>query len=261
MDLDLVEFAIKNHNIKAILLVHNGGYPADMISFNFLAKKYNIPIIEDCAHAFGATSHGKNIGQTDNICVWSFQAVKNLCVGDGGGISTTNEEYYKRINTLRWLGIDRDTVSRSSGGYNWKYDVAEIGFKYHMCDIIAAVGIVQLRHVVNDNARRKEIAEMYYNKLKNITLPKYNRNRESSYWFAPIFVENQTATYNKLVENQIFPSIHFMNNANYKMFKDYVKINNCEHANWYQNHVLSLPIHLYMTNEEVDKIINIVNSI
>jgi dTDP-4-amino-4,6-dideoxygalactose transaminase len=262
MDADLAEEAIKKYDISAILLVHNGGYPADLNKFNALRDKYNIPIIEDCAHAFGAQYYGKKIGDSDNICVWSFQAVKNLCTGDGGGLSTNNEEYFKRANILRWLGIDRDTISRSSGGYNWKYDVAEVGFKYHMCDIMATIGLVQLRHIDEDNMYRRHIAKRYYKEIKNYIKPDYkilSEARESSFWFAPIFVENQEKIYNKLVENEIYPSVHFMRNDNYKMYKDCIKINDCKNADWYQNHVLSLPLHLYLTENEISKIIEIVN--
>lgn len=261
MDVNYALDAIEKYDIKAIVLVHNGGYPADMDGFNAIKQKTGIPIVEDCAHAFGSTYNGKKIGQSNNICAWSFQAVKNLCVGDGGALSTNNPKYLKRINTLRWLGIDRDTITRSSGGYNWKYDVVEIGYKYHMCDIIATVGLVQLRHIEEDNARRKEIAEFYYNNLKNITLPDYNKERQSAYWFAPIFVENQKEVYQKLVENNIYPSVHFVKNNGYRMYKDFIQINDCKNAEWYQEHVLSLPIHLYLQNEDLQKIVDTINSI
>ena len=259
MDVSMAEDAIKKFNIKAIIVVHNGGYPVDLESFNYLSKKYNIPIIEDCAHAFGSKYNDKKIGDSDNLCAWSFQAVKNLCTGDGGGISTNNENYYKKINTLRWLGIDRDTITRSSGGYNWKYDVPELGFKYHMCDIQATIGLVQLKHIDEDNKRRKQIANFYYSKIKNEILPNYESNRESSFWFAPIFVEDQLNVYNKLVNSKIFPSVHFLSNLNYKMYKDFPKINNCENAKWYESHVLSLPLHLYLSDEDLDHIVNTFN--
>lgn len=259
MDANFAEQAIKDYDIKAIIVVHNGGYPADMDAFNALRDKYNIPIIEDCAHAFGAMYKGKRIGEGDNICVWSFQAVKNLCTGDGGALSMNSEELYKRTNVLRWLGIDRDTVSRSSGGYNWKYDVVETGYKYHMCDIMATIGLVQLRHIDEDNARRKHIADRYYNEITNCTKPSYDLDRNSSYWFAPIFVD-QTLVYDHLVKSEIFPSVHFMRNDNYRMYKDCIKINECKNARFYEEHVLSLPIHLYLTDEQITQTIEIVNN-
>lgn len=259
MDVSMAEDAIKKYNIKAIIVVHNGGYPVDLDNFNFLSKKYGIPIIEDCAHAFGARYKNRKIGDSENLCSWSFQAVKNLCTGDGGGISTKNEDYYKKINTLRWLGIDRDTITRSSGGYNWKYDVPELGFKYHMCDIQATIGLVQLKHIDEDNKKRKQIADFYYSKIKNVILPNYQNERESSFWFAPIFVDNQLHYYNKLVDKQIFPSVHFLSNLNYKMYKNFIKINNCENSKWYESHVLSLPIHLNLSSEDLEYIVNTFN--
>lgn len=93
MDPNSVEDAIKEHgadSIKGILLVHLGGYPVDLDAFRALSAKYDIPLIEDCAHAFGSRYKGKKIGDSENVCCWSFQAVKNMPVGDGGAITTNS---------------------------------------------------------------------------------------------------------------------------------------------------------------------------
>jgi dTDP-4-amino-4,6-dideoxygalactose transaminase len=121
-----------------------------------------------------------------------------------------------------------------------------------MSDIVATIGMVQLKYIDNDNLRRKEIADYYYENLKNILKPTYCNDRESSYWFAPVFVENQIEIYEKLVKNKIYPSVHFINNAKYGMYKNFIKINNCNNADWYNEHVLSLPINLFLTNDDLD---------
>jgi dTDP-4-amino-4,6-dideoxygalactose transaminase len=267
LDHNSVEAAIKQlgpHNVRAILLVHLGGYPVDLDAFNALGRKYNIPIIEDCAHSFGAKYHGKMIGDSDNICCWSFQAVKNMPVGDGGAISTKDSDLDKKLRRLRWLGIDIDTVTRATGGYKWEYNVPEIGYKYHMSDIVATIGCVQMRHIENDNARRQEIASFYKNNIKNLTskvwFPSYELTRESSHWFYPVFFKDRDKVYEALTKNEIYPSMHFRSNLKYPMFEKCLKMNNCGNATWYEDHVLSLPIHLYLTEEELTKIVDIVNS-
>ena len=187
ISVESIEQALKEHSdIKVIIVVHVGGYSCDMDAINDIAKKHNVKIIEDCAHAFGSKYKGKKIGDTDNICVWSFQVVKNLPVGDGGAISTNDDEVHKRLMKLRWLGIDKDTVSRSNlkshkQTYNWDYNVEELGYKYHMSDINALMGIIGLEDVDSGNNRRKEIVNYYLENVTNdLIKPDYKLDRESS---------------------------------------------------------------------------------
>lgn len=258
LDPNYVEDAIKLYGkdeIKAIIVVHLGGYPVDLDAFNYISNKYDIPIIEDCAHAFGSSYKGKNIGNTNNICCWSFQAVKNMPVGDGGAITTSNDDLDKKIRKLRWLGIDVDTVTRAHGGYKWEYMVTDVGYKYHMNDIIATIGCVQLDVINEDNLQRKQIANFYKENIfslkNNVHFPEYDSSRESAFWFYPIFFSEREKVYQHLVDKQIYPSMHFRSNIRYPMFSNALKINECSNAKWYEENVLSLPIHLHLTNEEL----------
>jgi perosamine synthetase len=169
----------------AIMLMHYGGYPCDLDEFYTLARDRGIPIIEDCAHACGATYKGKRIGSHGDIHAFSFNAVKNLPMGDGGALTVRSEEHAARLRRLRWLGIDRDTFQRTEPQvYQWEYDVTEVGFKYQMNDIQAAIGLTQLRHLDEDNARRAEIAAQYRERLANVPgvrMLQYKDNRTSSF--------------------------------------------------------------------------------
>ena len=256
-----IEFGVLNYNIKAIMVVHLGGYSADMDRINTLAKKYNIPIIEDCAHAFGATYKDKKVGNTNNICTWSFHAVKNMPLGEGGALSTNNEEIAERIRKLRWLGIDKDTISRSQNlKYKWEYDVEEVGYKYHMSDIAATIGLVGLKHIEEDNKRREEIARFYLDNL-NCILPDYDlEKRMSSFHFVPLFFENREEVYDRLVENDIHPGMHYKRNDKYDCYKNCLKINKCENAQWYEDHELTLPLHLELTKDDLLKIKSVINA-
>ena len=255
--------------IKAIVVVHLGGYSCDMESINKIAEKYNIPVIEDCAHAFGSKYKGKNVGDTNNICVWSFQAVKNLSIGDGGGISTKNDTLNSLFKKLIWLGADKTTIERSKldstkQTYNWDYEIVELGYKYHTNDISSIIGLNQMKYIKSDNERRKEIANYY---LANINpdlfyKPEYSEDRESSYHFLPILFKNRNEVYKKLTTNNIYPGMHYKRNDNYKIFKRYKKLSVgiLENSDFYEKHELTLPIHLHLTNDDLNKIVNIINN-
>ena len=264
MDPNSVEDAIKEHgadSIKGILLVHLGGYPVDLDAFRALSAKYDIPLIEDCAHAFGSRYKGKKIGDSENVCCWSFQAVKNMPVGDGGAITTNDDSLNVKLRKLRWLGIDVDTVTRAYGGYKWEYMVTDVGYKYHMNDIIATIGCVQLKHIEADNARRKEIAQYYREKISGdgVWFPEYEDDRESANWFYPIFFKDRERVYSELVKREIYPSMHFRSNLRYPMFAGAPQVNGCKNAKWYEEHVLSLPLNLFLSNDDLETITQVVN--
>ena len=155
---------------QAIILIHYGGYPCDLDEFYALAREMgNIPVIEDCAHACGASYRGQRIGSHGDLHAFSFHAVKNLPMGDGGALTVRSQAHDARLRKLRWLGINVDTYQRMvPGGYRWAYNVDEVGFKYHMNDIQAAIGLGQLPYVDQDNARRAEIAALYREELAGV---------------------------------------------------------------------------------------------
>ncbi len=261
----------KYPDIAAIMVVHIGGYSCDMDKINEIAKEYGVPVIEDCAHSFGGRYKDKMVGDTDNICVWSFQAVKNLPVGDGGGISTRNHEIASRIRKLIWLGIDKSTVERShldsnKQSYNWDYDVVEIGYKYHMNDIVATIGLTQLDYIEEDNNRRREIAKRYMTEIKPgvCEFPSYDDDIISSSHFLPLFFNDRDSVYSRLVDNEIYPGMHYKRNDKYSVFDETMgrslKCEELSGASEYEKKELTLPIHLNLTNEDIDKIIKLVNN-
>jgi len=262
IDENLIEDAIKQYDIKAIMVVHVGGYSCEMQVINEIAGRYGVPVVEDCAHAFGSTYNNSNVGDTPNVCAWSFQAIKNLPIGDGGGISTNDSGLYSFLNKTRWLGIDKDTVSRSSdSSYSWDYDVSHLGYKYHGNDITSTIGIVGLREVRANNKRRKEIADYYLENINNnIIRPDYKKNRKSSHHFIPFFFKDRECIYNKLIAENIFCGMHYKRNDLYSMYEDFIKINDCQNAEWFQNHEMTLPIHLGLTDIDLEKIVKVVNS-
>src|SRR5205823_3771214 len=124
-------------------------------------------VVEDAAHACGAVYKERRIGSF-GLTTFSFHAVKNLPTGDGGMITTDDSALYEQLQRLRWMGIDRSTFARSAESYQWEYDVVEVGFKDHMNDITAAIGLAHLPHVDAWNERRREIVGIYETELADL---------------------------------------------------------------------------------------------
>ena len=261
VSVDSLARVLRNYPIKAIMVVHIGGYPWDMDEINLLAMDYDIPGIEDCAHAFGSEYlNGKKVGSWRNQCAFSFHAVKNLSMGDGGAIIAKDDfkdKYYKK---MRWMGIDLDTATRTHGMklYKWEYNVEEVGLKAHMNDIAAVIGLVQLETIDKDNARRREIAN-YYRENLNAIQPDYDDKRKSNYHFYPVFFEERALVCEALAKNEIYPGMHYKRNDLYIMYKDFPK-DDLTGADWYEKHELTLPMHLGLTDEDLEKIVYACNS-
>ena len=198
IDLEDVKKKI-NSNTKVLSFVHWGGNPIDLNKVEEL-KKYaleeyeiELKVIEDCAHAFGAEYDGKKLGTHGNICVFSLQAIKHLTTGDGGIIFLPNEELYKRAKLLRWFGIDRERRSLPGSDFRLEPDISEYGYKYHMNDINASIGLANFPNIENIINKCRYNAEYYNKKLQNIQdISLFNEAKTSipSYWIYTLKVLN-----------------------------------------------------------------------
>jgi perosamine synthetase len=242
----------------AIMLVHYAGYPCDLDEFYSLAKSKGIPIIEDCAHACGATYKDKRIGSWGEIQAFSFHAIKNLTTGDGGALTVRSEEHDSRLRKLRSLGVDRDAFQRiSERGYNWEYSVNEVGYKYYMNDIEAAIGLVQLRHLDEDNARRAGIAGQYRRRLADvpgIRLLQYKKDRTSSNHMFCVLVEERNRLVDKLRGQGVDVGVHYRRNDQYPMYQEQ-DLPNAEH---FWRRVISLPMYVQLTDEQIDYVCDVI---
>jgi perosamine synthetase len=194
---------------KAIIPVHWGGYPCDMDEINDLAKKHNLIVIEDAAHALGAKYKNKNIGTLSDFTSFSFQAIKHLTTGDGGLLTCKKEIDAKLIKRLRWFDIDRESSKTSLLGER-EYDAINVGFKYHMNDLAAAIGLGNLTIIDEKLSYIKKIAKIYESELsdiKGLKLLNYKKDRESSYWLFPVFVEDRIKFIKKLKSENIPTSV------------------------------------------------------
>ena len=209
---------------KAIVTVHYGGYPCNMSKIIEIAEKNNLVIIEDVAHGCGGEYKGKKLGSLGDIGCFSFHAVKNLATGDGGMITTNDSEVYKRLLKLRWLGITKDTWAREDKdkNYSWYYDIEEVGYKYHMNDITAALGLVQLSKLDKMNSRRNEITDKYnkgFADLDWIETPMLKSHSKSACHNYVIKLDKRDELNIFLKERGISTSVHYIPNNHYKMYK------------------------------------------
>ena len=189
-------------NTKVIQFVHWGGTPVDLdgikevVEFAYERFGFRPMVIEDAAHAIGAEWKGRRIGslESGNICVFSTQAIKHLTTGDGGIITLPNKELYKRCKLLRWYGIDRDKRNYQGKDFRLESDVTEYGFKMHMNDLSATLGLANLPHLDRILAGHRANAEFYNKALQGVngvTLLEPPEGGLSSYWIYTFHVQNK----------------------------------------------------------------------
>ena len=248
---------------KAVLFVGIGGNAGHYKEIVKICEENNLKLILDAAHMAGTRYvDGEIPGKEADVVVYSFQAVKNLPTADSGMICFKNEEYDSIVRKKTWLGINKDTYLRtnSAGTYKWRYDVENVGEKYHGNSIMASIALVQLRYLDRDNAYRRQIAGWYRKGFENysdvIKMVKIPADCESSCHLFQIIVENRDEMMLALNQQEIYPGVHYVDNTEYRMYS--YASGSCPNARHISEHVISLPLHLRLTYEEVQKIISTV---
>lgn len=178
---------------KAVLCVHWGGYPCEMDALVELCREKSLFLIEDAAHALGASYKGRPIGKLSDITCFSFQAIKHLSTGDGGAIVVRDPELYQKAKRKKWFGIDREKAPLSPLGER-QYNLEEIGYKYHLNNFASALGLANLEGYAQRLDKRRSLAAFYREalaKLKGIRLFEEQPDRESAYWLFGFHCDNR----------------------------------------------------------------------
>ncbi|MBN1690971.1 MAG: DegT/DnrJ/EryC1/StrS family aminotransferase [Dehalococcoidia bacterium] len=157
---DLIEAAITKKT-RAIMPVHIGGHPCDMDSIMKISSQHNLTVIEDAAHALASEYKGKMIGSIGDMTAFSFYATKNITTGEGGMLTTDNEEFASRVRKLSLHGLSKDAWKRYGASGSWYYEIEEPGFKDNLSDIMASLGIHQLKRLDEFQAIRQKYAGIY----------------------------------------------------------------------------------------------------
>jgi len=154
-------------NTKAIMPVHYAGGVGALNQIYAFAEKYGLRVIEDAAHAFGTIYQGKKVGGFGDIACFSFDGIKNITSGEGGCIVTEDEDILQKVCDARLLSVEKDTENRFSGNRSWEFNVKEQGWRYHMSNIMAAIGLEQLKRFPELAKKRKLLAKKYSEILQN----------------------------------------------------------------------------------------------
>jgi perosamine synthetase len=258
LDPSSVAAKITEHT-KAIVIVHYGGYPCDIDELYALAADHGLPIVEDCAHACGASYKGKKIGSHGAIHAFSFSPAKNLATPGGGAITLQDGDHAERLRRVRNLGVSQDSLRRAETKGTWDYDVTEVGFRASMNDVSAAIALVQLEKLDVANARRAEITALYEERLKKVPgvgLLNLRGDRETNNYLFSVLVEERDALVEKLKRADIESAVHFRRNDLFRMY-DEQELPNTE---WFWRRQLSLPIHLALSDEEVQRVCDTIES-
>lgn len=244
---------------KAVMFVGLGGNTGKYEEVEKICKEKGLKLILDAAHMAGTKLNGETPGKNADCVVYSFQAVKNLPTADSGMICFNNGKYDEIVRKKAWLGINKDTYARSNittGAYKWMYDVEYVGYKAHGNSIMASIGLISLKYLDEDNKYRNQIAQWYDEALKNFdkikTVP-VAQNCLSSRHLYQILVPNRDELIQYLISNQIYPGVHYRDNTEYRMY-EYAK-GTCPNSEKISNSTISLPMHLQITKENVEFIV------
>lgn len=249
---------------RAVIFVGYGGRVGQLKEIIRICRDRGLALILDAAHMSGTRVDGVCPGTWEGIdvAVYSYQAVKNLPTADSGMICFADPAYDGIARKLGWLGINKDTYARSGdkGTYKWKYDVEYVGQKDHGNSIMAAIALVQLKYLDEDNAYRRKLVELYdrlFAANPNIEVVPANYPDECSYHIYAIRVKDREALMQRLNEADIYPGVHYRDNTEYGMYAyDHGK---CPRAHRASEELLSLPLHLRLTEEDVRRIAEVVN--
>lgn len=246
---------------KALLWVHYAGDPSGFILCKKFCKEHQIHLIEDAAHAFGSKLNGIQVGCLDKYTCFSFDGIKNITSGEGGAVVTSDKKLKKYVDDARLLGVKNDSKKRFKYLRTWKPEVNIQGWRYHMSDINAAIGRVQLKRSNIFFKHRKKLARYYDRQLKNVkNIVLFDRNYDQVVpHIYPIKVENglRNKLKNFLNKKGIQTGIHYFPNHRLSKYKTTYNLVNSETL---YSQLLTLPLHFDLKKKNIDFICEMIKS-
>jgi len=244
-------------NTKAIMPVHYGGGVGELDDVYVFAKKHGLRVIEDAAHAFGSHYKSQKVGSFGDISCFSFDGIKNITSGEGGCVVTNDEAVLEKIRDSRLLGVVRDTEKRYTGARSWEFDVNAQGWRYHMSNLMAAIGVEQLRRFKDLSYKRQKLAKLYNQGLAEIswikTLPHdYSEVVPHIY---PVIIDhgiNRIEVQDRLIEEGIQTGIHYYPNHKLSLYRgtlgDFPVIDDI------YPRLLTLPLHPDLNAKDINRV-------
>ena len=261
LNIDLDDLARKiTPKTKAIILVHWGGYPNDLDKIKQIQEQaeelygFKPAVIEDGAHSFGSKYKGKNIGTHGNLTMYSLQAIKHITSIDGGLLLSPHQELHRRGKLIRWYGIDRDSNRKD---FRCEADIEEWGFKFHMNDVCATVGMENLKHAA-ELIKKHQANAAYYDKhlkdIKGVTLLDRHKGHESAFWIYTMLVDNREGFYKWMKECNIVVSQVHERNDKHTAVKEFKS--NLPTLDKTIGKIVSIPLGWWVTKEQREYIVD-----
>lgn len=255
---------------KAIIAVHFTGQPCEMEKIHNIARKHNLIVIEDAAHALGAQYKGKMVGSISDMTTFSFHPVKHITTGEGGMILTNNDRLYQRLKLFRTHGITRDDKLMTKNDGPWYYEQLELGFNYRITDIQCALGISQMDKLPEFLNRRKNIAARYNEAFAdndNIQIPYQESGCDNAWHLYVIRMKNgkRKEVFEKLRKAGIGVNVHYIPVYQHPYYRNHgYKDTICSNAEEYYKECISLPLYPGLKDEEqgyvIKKVLEFANS-
>ncbi len=268
LTIDLVDAKQKlTSKTKAIMPVHYGGNVGDLDEIYKFAMANNLRVIEDASHAFGTVYNGKKIGSFGDICCISLDGIKNVTSGEGGILISSDEEVIKKVQDARLLGVLKDTEKRYNSERSWDFDVIEQGWRYHMSNIMAAIGIVQFGKFDYFKNKRQLLAKIYVSHLcdhKNIRLVDCDYDLVVPHIFVIRITNNDILSLREfLLDSEIQTGVHYKPSHLLNYYKDNQDNDTLLNTEKIYDQLLSLPLHpdleekdiIYICNKLLSKIV------
>ena len=249
---------------KAIMPVHFAGKSCKMYEIQTIARKNNLKIIEDCAHAIGGKLNKKHVGTFGDAGCFSFYPTKNLTTFEGGMVITNSKKISETIKTLRNHGITKSYQDRFTKGKPWEYDVSIPGYNYRLDEIRATLGISQLKRITQNNLKRKKAALYYNSRLKNtksIITPKILKDEDHACHLYVLKFKRQGKfsrdnLFTKLLKNGIRSSVHYKPLHTFTAYKKNAKIfDDLINTKEIYKEIISLPLYPQITRKQQDLVL------
>ena len=265
MDLDDLQTKLTAQT-RAVIPVHVGGQACQMDKLIEIVHNYNpdIKVIEDCANCTGGSYKIRKLGSWGDFGCFSFESKKNMTTGDGGMITTDHTHLKDKLKRMRWFGVNKDTWARFStgNGYSWYYEISDIGYKYNMNDIMAAIGIEQLKKLDQMNKAKNDVIRRYNEELESVDwleIPSYYDLNDGAYWLYIIRVDDRDNLMDYLMQNDITTGVHFMPVHLHPYYqKKYVTELPKAEKIW--KRIISLPLYYKMPDQAIEKVISTIKA-
>lgn len=244
---------------RAVMFVGMGGNPANLDEVASICRSRDIKLILDAAHMAGSRIGSNHVGHQADVSVFSFQAVKNLPTGDSGMVCFADKGLDAEARKRSWLGINKNTYQRTSqiGTYRWEYDVDSVGYKYNGNSIMAAIGLVALKHLDHDNAFRRQVCSWYdemFSSLEGFVRPVEHKGGTSRHLYQ-IMAKDRDSLMVAMNAASVYPGVHYKDNRAYRMYSGCKSDDGCQFARSCSDGLVSLPLHLRLTHSDVVRVV------